>query len=159
MGTVATNLLAAGVKADAFYETRTTSKVMVNGDTIFSIVGDILVQALVSECYTANDTTASTLQYSVTNSSTSTSQTVTGASPSLASAPIGSVVINQFTTLATAPTLTTASGVGLEAYGSLRVSGNSIITTVVGVGSTTGVWKHYIRYIPLQDGAYVTPAF
>lgn len=42
----------------------TSAKVMVNGDTIFTIKnGPILIQELLSVCQTANDATASTLQY------------------------------------------------------------------------------------------------
>jgi hypothetical protein len=34
-----------------------------------------------------------------------------------------------------------------------------VLKTVIGVGSTTGIWRHYIRYEPLQPGAYIYPAF
>jgi hypothetical protein len=59
---------------------------------------------------------------------------------------------------ATAPTVT-ASGVGLNptSRGTLFKSG--ILTSVIGVGSTTGTWKHYIRYEPMEAGAYVYPNF
>jgi hypothetical protein len=138
---------------------KTTAKVMVNGDGIFTTTGDILIYALKSECYTANDATASTLQYSVTNNTTGTSQTISAASASLANAAIGVSVLALLGAVTNNPTLTNASGVGAFPWGAIVVPGNSTIKTVIGVGSTTGTWTHYIRYEPLEDGAYVTAAF
>ena len=138
---------------------KTNPKVMVNGDTIFNVNGDVLIYALASECYTANDTTASTLQYSVTNNDSTTSQTISNASATLASKTPKTSVLAQLGSLTNAPVVTNASGVGAFPWGAIRVGGNSVITTVIGVGSTTGTWKHYIRYEPLEAGASVTPAF
>lgn len=70
-----------------------------------------------------------------------------------------SSALAQLGALGNAPVITNASGVGAFPWGAIRVGGNSIITTVVGVGSTTGTWKHYIRYEPLEEGATITPAF
>ncbi|MFA6040544.1 MAG: hypothetical protein WC733_03495 [Methylophilus sp.] len=139
--------------------TNTTAKVMVTGDTIFNVVGDVIIYALLSECYTANGATASTLQYSVTNNTTSSSQTISLASASLASAAIGVSVLAQLGALTNAPVVTTASGVGAFPWGAVRVSGNSSIKTTIGVGSTTGTWAHYVRWEPLTAGAYITAAF
>lgn len=138
---------------------KTTAKVMVNGDGIFTTTGDVLIYALKSECYTANNATASTLQYSVTNNTTSTSQTISAASASLASAAIGVSVLALLGAVTNTPTVTNAAGVGAFPWGAIVVPGNSTIKTVIGVGSTTGTWKHYIRWEPLEDGAYVTAAF
>lgn len=135
----------------------TTAKVMVNGDVIFNVVGDVFVRSVYSECYTANNITASTLQYSATANAVTT--TLSGASPSLASAAVGQTVIIQPTSLATVPILTAASGAGLNILGEIKLNGSTQIKTVVGVGSTTGTWKHYIRYEPLEPGAYITAAF
>jgi hypothetical protein len=33
------------------------------------------------------------------------------------------------------------------------------LKSVIGVGSTTGTWRHYLKYEPLEQGAYVTAAF
>jgi len=137
----------------------TTPAVMTNGLTVFNVTGDVLVFALLSECYTANGATASTLQYSSTNNTTTTSATMSGASASLANAAIGVSVIAQLGALSNAPTVTTASGVGVFPWGAVRIPGNSSIKLVIGTGSTTGTWAHYIHWQPLQDGAIITPAF
>lgn len=69
-----------------------SAAVMTNGDTLFTISGGpILVEALWSECVTANDATASTLQYSSTPT-TGSAQTISGASASLAEAAAGASV-------------------------------------------------------------------
>jgi len=131
----------------------TTAAVMVNGDTIFTTVGDILIFGLASECYTANNATASTLQYQVV-SATGTS-TISAASASLANAAIGVSVVAQLGALANAPTVTAASGVGVFPWGAVRIPSGSAIKLVIGVGSTTGTWRHYLRYEPFEAGAYV----
>lgn len=139
--------------------TNTSAKVMVNGDTLFNVVGDVIIYALLSECYTANNATASTLQYSVTNNTTSTSQTISIASASLANAAQGVSTLVQLGALTNAPVVSNASGVGAFPWGAIRVANNSSIKTVIGVGSTTGTWAHYVRWEPLTPGAYITPAF
>ncbi len=48
------------------YVASTNAAVMVNGDTLFTMVGDVQILNLFSECISANDATASTLQYSIT---------------------------------------------------------------------------------------------
>lgn len=155
---VSTNPITSGI--DLSDHTASTSpKVMVTGDVIFTTVGDILVYSLCSECYSANGATASTLQYSVTNTGTATSQTISGASASLANAAIGVSVLAQLGALANIPVVTNAAGVGAFPWGAVRIPGGSRITTTIGVGSTTGTWKHYIRYEPLEANATVIPAF
>lgn len=139
--------------------TQSSAAVMSNGLSVFNVTGDVLIFAILSECYTANGATASTLQYSVTNNTTSTSQTMSGASASLANAAIGVSVIAQLGSLSNAPTVTNASGVGVFPWGAVRVAGNSTIKLVVGTGSTTGTWKHYVHYQQLEDGAVITAAF
>lgn len=146
-------------KDNSDHVAKTTAKVMVNGDTLFNITGDVLIYALVSECYTANNATASTLQYSVTNNDSATAQTISAASATLASKTPKTSVLAQLGALTNAPVISNASGVGAFPWGAIRVGGNSILTSVIGVGSTTGTWKHYVRYEPLEDGATITPAF
>jgi hypothetical protein len=158
MGAI-TNAPADGIDTSDHYALSANPKVMVNGDVLFTTTGDILVYALASECYTANNATASTLQYSVTNNGTTTSQTVSLASASLANAAVGVSVLAQLGALTNAPILTTAAGVGAFPWGAIRVPGGCSITSVVGVGSTTGTWRHYLRYEPLEPGAMVVPAF
>ena len=138
--------------------TKTSAKVMVNGDTIFTVIGDVQILSLVSECYTDNDATASTLQYSITTSRGST-QTLCNASTSLASKAAGTVVLlTGASTLAENPVFSN-SGVSINTASRGVRSPSGSIKTVVGVGSTTGTWKHYIRWEPLEDGAYVTASF
>jgi len=154
---VYSNPTTTGSPQNTDHVVNTTAKVMVNGDVIFNVVGDVFVRSVYSECYSANNVTASTLQYSATANATTT--TISGASPSLASAAVGQTVVIQPTALATAPILTAASGVGLNILGEIRLVDTTQIKTVVGVGSTTGTWKHYVRYEPLEPGAYITAAF
>lgn len=129
------------------------AKVMVNADILFTIVGDVRILGLHSECITANDTTASTLQYSITTAGGST--TISGASASLASAAAGVTAIWDGTNLATAPALTSATGVGLATPTKGVRSPAGTITAVIGVGSTTGTWVHYVSYLPLEANAYI----
>jgi len=118
-----------------------------------------LIYALSSECYTVNDATATTVQYSVTNNTTVTSQTISAATASLASKVPATSVLLQLGALTNAPVISNASGVGAFPWGAIRVTANSSINLIVGIGSTTGTWKHYIRYEPLEIGATISAAF
>lgn len=155
---VVLNPLSAGQPV-VYCNAKTTPAVMTNGLTIFNVTGDVLVFAILSECYTANGATASTIQYTSTNNTTTTTGNMSAASASLANAAIGVSVIAQLGAVSNAPTVTTASGVGVFPWGAIRIPGNSSIKLVVGTGSTTGTWVHYIHWQPLEDGAIVTPAF
>lgn len=128
---------------------------IVNAQTLFTVAGGpIVILALVSICVTADDATASTLQYSATPTSGS-AQTISGASGSLANAAAGASVTLAGTALATAALLN-ANGPNLIANpGTIMVPAGTI-TAVVGVGSTTGTWRHYIRYRPLATGVTVS---
>lgn len=127
--------------------------VMTNGDTLFTVVGGpVVVEALYSECVTANDTTASTLQYQAVPT-VGAAQTISGASASLASAAAGTTVVPTLASLSTAPVLN-ANGPGLAPSGGVIVPPGAI-KIVVGVGTTTGTWRHYIRYRPVVAGAIV----
>lgn len=140
---------------------KTSAKVMVNGDILFNVTGDVVITNIISECYTANNATASTLQYQVvTGAASPATQTITAASASLANAAIATTVSALgFSNLTTAPTVT-ANGVvaGVADTNGVRTSGGTI-KSVVGVGSTTGTWKHYVYYRPLEVGAFIAPAF
>lgn len=127
------------------------TKVIVNGDTLFTAVGDVQILGLFSECVTANNATASTLQYNITPT-VGAATTISGASAALTSATAGTIVVLNGV-LATAPAVV-ASGVALATTGGI-IFPTGILTAIVGVGSTTGTWKHYIRYRPLAAGAYV----
>lgn len=136
-----------------------TSAVMVNGTTTFNVFGGpIVLEELFSLAITANDATASTLQWSA-DGDVGAATTFTGATATLASAIAGTIVATDLTALTTAPAINTA-GVGLA---SVKTRGiiipAGIITTVIGVGSTTGRWQHFMRYRPMINGAYVVAAF
>lgn len=127
---------------------------MVNGTTIFTIAGGpIEILQIGALCITANDATASTLQYSA-DGTDGAATTITGASATLASAAAGTVVAAVPGTLATAPAIY-ANGVGLGATVPIIVPAG-IITTTIGVGSTTGTWRQFMRYRPLKEGVTVT---
>lgn len=151
------NTVVGGVSGNLSQAATTSAKVMVNGDTLFTAVGDVQITSLWSECYTANGATATTLQYSITPT-TGTATTISGASASLANAVAGTVVSLNGAALADAPNLY-ATGVGLNSTGRGIIFRSGTLTSTVGVGSTTGTWKHYLQYTPLEPGAYVVPAF
>lgn len=128
--------------------------VMVNGTTVFTITGGpIQIISIGALCVTANDATATTLQYSA-DGTDGAATTITGASASLANAAAGAMVVSVPGTLATAPAVY-ANGVGIAGTVGIIVPAG-IITTVVGVGSTTGTWRQFIRYRPLASGVTVT---
>ena len=130
--------------------TTSTPAVMVNGQTIFTVGNsDILILSLISECYSANNATASTLQYSVTSLTGTAS--ISGVSVSLASAAAGVSAILQPGALTNAPVVSSAAGVGSVPWGGIRIPAGANINLVIGVGSTTGTWKHYLSYIPIEN--------
>lgn len=153
-----TKSLAAYAKGTADLQERvalSSTSVMVNGNTIFTIAGGpIQILALVSECVTANDGTASTIQYSVTPT-TGSAQTISAASASIANAAAGASITLAGTALSTAA-LYNANGPNLIANPGTIYAPAGIITIVVAVGSTTGTWRHRIRYKPLAVGVTVS---
>lgn len=138
----------------------TSAKVMVNGDTIFTIKnGPILIQELLSVCQTANDATASTLRYKSNPNGGATATTISGASASLANAASRACVRLHPTALTTAPAVIAASAGGASLglnVGNRVIVQDGTISIVIGVGSTTGKWKHYLRYRPLGPNVTVT---
>lgn len=135
----------------------TTPRALVNGTTIFRVTGGpIIIQSLVSRCITSCDTTASTLQWSA-DGDVGAATTFTGASASLASFAAGGVIVCNMTALSTAPVITGTNGVVLQGTPGVIVP-DGIITTVVGVGSTTGTFLHYLRYSPLTPSSNVVLA-
>jgi hypothetical protein len=131
-----------------------TAAVMVNSDVLFTVTGGpIEILGLQSVCVTANDGTASTLQYSH-DPTDGAATTISGASSSLASAAAGATVTLQGTALTTAPTLS-ANGACLGATRGIVVQAGTIFA-VVGVGSTTGTWSHHMIFRPLSPNSNVT---
>lgn len=132
----------------------TAAATMVNGTTIFTIAGGpIEILQLGAVCITANNATASTLQYSADGTDGSATA-ITGASASLANKAAGTIVAAVPGTLATAAAVYD-NGVGIGATVPIIVPAG-VITTVIGVGSTTGTWRHFLRYRPLTSGVTVS---
>lgn len=136
----------------------TGAAVMTNGLAAFTIAGGpIQILGLVSICDTANSATASTLQWESLGTLGATTQTISGASASLASATAGTSVVLQGTSLTTAPVINT-TGAGLAETTGIVVPAGTL-NLVIGVGSTTGTWTHYLRYKPLSADVTVVNAF
>lgn len=137
----------------------TAAAVMVNGNTLFTIAGGpIEIVDLQSVCITADDVTASTLQYQ-SNPTVGSAKTISGASGTLASATAGSTVTLNQTALSTAPDIVTAANGGVQIGANVAnkmIVQAGTIKIVIGVGSTTGTWKHYLRYRPLTSGVTVS---
>lgn len=129
--------------------------VMVNGNTIFTVSnGPILIWGLVSLCITANDGTGSTLQYSVTPTVGAGAQTISNASGALTSAAAGASVSLLGTALTTGANLN-ANGPNLSMTAPMFCPAG-LIKVVIGVGSTTGTWRHHIYYTALANGVIVS---
>lgn len=117
---------------------------LVTATTVFNVRnGPVLIKQIIAVCKTANDATASTLQFSADGTDGSAT-TISGASASLANAAAGAIVATVPGTLATAPAVY-ANGVGIAGTVGIIVPAG-IITTTVGVGSTTGTWQLILRY-------------
>lgn len=131
----------------------TVAAAMVNGTDIFVISGGpIQILALGAVCITANGATASTLQYRADGTDGSAT-TITGASASLANKAAGTIVHAVPGTLATAAAVYD-NGVGVGATVPIIVPAG-VVEIVIGTGSTTGTWKHFMRYRPLVTGVQV----
>lgn len=137
------------------YQVSALTKVMVNADTIFTVAGaPIMIFGLWSLCVTTNDATASTLQYSVTPTTGAGAQTISAASGSLANAAAGASVALVGTALSTAANLN-ANGPNLGMTAPIFCPIGTI-KLVIGTGSTTGTWQHYLYYLVLGNSVSVT---
>lgn len=144
--------------------TTTGAAILANGTTVFTVAGGpIRITDLVSYCIVGGDGAASTLQWSA-DGTVGSATTFTGASASLAAFAAGGIVYCNFTALTTAPVITQTNGVAL--YGPTTSTGGGIyvpagiITMVIGgADSTTGTYKHHMRWLPLASGVSVTAAF
>ena len=146
-------LLSAAPPIDGYAVS--AAAVMVNGNTIFTVTGGpILIKTMVSVCVTANNGTASTLQYSVTPTVGAGAQTISNASGSLANAAPGASVSLHGTALTTAATHN-VNGPNLGMTAPMFCPAGTI-TMVIGTGSTTGTWRHYIYYTALANGVTVS---
>ena len=132
--------------------------VMVNGNTVFTVSGGpILIVDLYSICITANGAVASTMQWQ-SAPTVGSAATFSGASGSLINATAGTTVRIQPTILTTAMTVVTDANGGVQvpiaSTGGIIVNAGTI-KLVIAVGSTTGTWKHYLRYKPLSPSSTV----
>jgi len=128
---------------------------MVNNDVLFTVTGGPLwIMGLTSLCVTANNGTASTLQYRISPTTAASAQTISNASGSLASAAAGASVTLLGTALTTAANLN-ANGPNLGMTSPIFCP-IGVIDIVVGVGSTTGTWAHYLAYWPLSGSTIVS---
>lgn len=137
----------------------TAAAVIANGTaTQFTIAGGpIEILNLLSVCVTANDGTASTLQWTV-DPTDGAATNICGASASLASLAAGNIV-NINGVLATAAVITTAGTAisqGSGGTGGGIIAPVGVIQSIIGVGATTGTWTHHLRYKPLARGVIVT---
>lgn len=143
----------SGGQAVPELDCKTGAKVMVNGDTLFTAVGDCQILNLNSECVTNNDGTLTTVQYSITPTLGSATP-ISGVSASLASLVAGASITLLGGAVTTAPAIYT-QGVGIGTAQSGMLFPDGILKLVVATGPTTGTWKHYMRYRPLEAGAYI----
>jgi len=129
------------------------ARVLTNGETCFTVYGDIQIISLVSECISTGTPAATTVQWQA-NPTVGAAATFTGASGSLVTAVAGSS-LSVISGQAVAPSLI-VSGANNTAANPLAVWCQSgTIKSVVGTGPSTGTWAHYLAYIPLEPGAYV----
>lgn len=144
--------------------TVTGAAILANGTTVFTVAGGpIRLTDLVSYCIVGGDAAASTLQWSA-DGTVGSATTFTGASSSLANLAAGGIVYCNFTALTTAPVITQTNGVALagpttSTGGGIYVPAGIITMVIGGADSTTGTYKHFLRWIPLARGVTVTAAF
>lgn len=144
--------------------TVTGSAILANGTTVFTIAGGpIRISDLVSYCTTGGDAAASTLQWSA-DGTVGAATTFTGASSSLTNSIAGALAYCNFTALTTAPVITQTAGVALagpttSTGGGIYVPAGIITMVIGGADTTTGLWKHYMRWAPLAPGVTVTASF
>jgi hypothetical protein len=129
--------------------------VMTNGMTLFTVANaPIWIMGLVSLCVTSNGATASTIQYRITPTTGAGAQTISNASGSLANAAAGASVTLLGTALTTAANLN-ANGPNLGMTSPMFCP-IGVIDLVVGTGSTTGTWSHYLSYWATGNGVVVS---
>lgn len=152
MGTFVNTTTSGGVAISSETTAQTPVGVVTNGDILFTVVGDIQIISLVSECYTTGTPAASTFQYQ-SAPTMGVAATFTGATGSLATAVAGSSVIVA-DGQATVPSFIVSGANNNNTYPIGIFCPAGTIKIVVGTGPTTGTWKHYLRYYPLSANAY-----
>jgi hypothetical protein len=127
---------------------------LTNGAVLFTVVGDILIRSLVSECIATGTPTATTLQWQ-SAPTIGAPATFTGATASLISAVAGTN-INIVSGQTTAPAIVISGASNEAAYPLATYCPAGTINSVVTPGTSTSTWVHYLMYEPLEDGAYAT---
>jgi len=144
--------------AACVYTPRTVSSataVMVNADVLFTIAGGpIEVINLFSVVIADASGTASTLQYKYTHD-TLGAATISGATGSLAAVTAGMMVTCQLTALNTAALVATEGATIFSTGPSRILLMPGTIDVVIGTGTTTATFKHYLTYRPLASGITV----
>ena len=133
----------------------TSVKVMTTLDTFFTASGDVQILSLHSECIATGTPAASTIQYKITPT-VGTDTTISAASASLVSAVLGTTVVLNGTTVSTAPDILVAGPALGTTTARPIIFPAGVLKIVIGTGPTTGTWRHYLRYRPLENGAFVT---
>lgn len=155
-----TNSNTAYAKGTADLQERfatSATAVLANGTTIFTIAGGpIIITSLISECVVGGDSQAATVQYAITATGLS-QQTISAASGSVANAAAHATVSLIGTALSTAAVYSsTGVNLGMSPPGGV-MSPVGLIKTVIASGpTTTGTWRHIIRYRPLVTGVTVS---
>ena len=143
----------------------TAAQVLTLGtNTAFTVAGGgIEILRLGARCVADNGAgQATTLQWAFDGTNGSAT-TITGASTTLASLVAGDMVYADLTLLSTQPIImATGTSAALGPTVTERkvlTNGPGILTMVVGAASSTGTWKQFMRYRPLNRGVTVTAAF
>lgn len=130
-------------------------KVMADDDTIFTIVGGpIEIISLFSKCITANNASATLVQYRG-NPLSGLALTFSGLTASLQSLQPNSVFVFNPVSFTTSPAITFTSGVALGGSKNGILMPEGSIQLNVSVGPTTGTWKHFMSYRAMDKNSIV----
>lgn len=142
------------------YSVERDASILSDGLSLFTISGGpIILTYAMAECYSANDPTASTIQLVSNGTIPVGSAAITAVTASIASAPIGSIIIaTNLSSTSGGLTYTSAStGVGPNSFGGMYIP-IGVIYTIVNIGPTTGTWKWRIKYKKLSPNSLVYPS-
>ena len=132
----------------------TAAQLLVDGQQQFVISGGpISLHILLSQCVVGGDAQAAHIRWNFTPL-VGTAGTITGASGSLANAPAGTTVRLNSTGFATVPDIGLATDTGGVAIGAnvaneMIIPEGTLSLTITGGPTTTGTWRHHLRYEPL----------
>lgn len=122
--------------------------------SIFNVVGgNIIVTSLVAVITTIVQAQATTLKLNVSNTASGSNTDITNATADLNAAAVGKFVSMAAAGLGSQTMLIDNYAVQNNEF----MLGAGAIRAVLGATST-GAWKWYLNYIPLDNGAYVSAA-